>query len=67
MGWRRQVTHWCLLATRTLDCMLIAGVAAGKFIFGVRCERLLRQLCHRVVGVSFILCGVWLSDGRDGA
>ena len=52
---------------RTLDRVLIAGVAAGKFIFAVRCERLLQRLRHRVMGVSFILCGVWLSDGCGGA
>ena len=67
MGWRKCVTRWCSLATCTLDRVLIAGVAAGKFIFAVRCERLLQRLRHRVMGVSFILCGVWLSDGCGGA
>ena len=52
---------------RTLDRVLIAGVAAGKFIFAVRCDRLLRRLRRRAVGTSLILFGVWLSDGRDGA
>ena len=66
VGWRKHVMHWCPLATRTLDRVLIAGVAAGKFIFAVRCERLLRRLCCHAVGVSLILFGVWLSDGRGG-
>ncbi len=66
VGWRKRVTRWCSLATHTLDCMLIAGVAAGKFIFAVRCERLLRRLHRHAVGVSLILFGVWLSDGRGG-
>ena len=67
VGWHRQVTRWCSLATRTLDRVLIAGVAAGKFMFAVRCKRLLRRLRRRVVDVLLILCGVWLSDGRGGA
>ena len=58
VGWRRRVTRWFSLATRTLDHVLIAGVAAGKFIFAVRCERLLRRLRRRAVGVSLILFGV---------
>ena len=66
VGWRKRVTRWCSLATRTLDCVLIAGVAAGKFIFAVRCERLLRRLHRHAVGVLLILFGVWLFDGRGG-
>ena len=66
VGWRRRVMRWFLLATRTLDRVLIAGVAAGKFIFALRCVRLLRRLRCRAVGVSLILFGVWVSDGRGG-
>ena len=66
MGWRRRIIRWFLLATRTLDRVLIAGVAAGKFIFALRCVRLLRRLRCRAVGVSLILFGVWVSDGRGG-
>ena len=67
MGWHKRVTRRCSLATRTLDRVLIAGVAAGKFIFAVRCERLLRRLRRRAGGASLSLFGVWLSDGRGGA
>jgi len=63
VGWRKRVTQWCSLATRTLDRVLIAGVAAGKFIFAVRCERLLRRLRRRAVGESLSLFGVWLFGG----
>ena len=66
MGWRRQVTRWRSSATRTLDHVLIAGVATGRFIFAVRCKRLWRRLRHWVVGVLVILFGVCLSDGGRG-
>ena len=66
MGWRKHVTRCCSLATRTLDRVLIAGVAAGKFIFAVKCERLLRRLRRRAVGASLSLFGVWLSIGHGG-
>ena len=67
VGWRRRVTRWRLSVVRTLDCVLVAGVAAGRFIFTVRCNRLWRQLRRQVVGLSVVLFGVWLSDGRGGA
>jgi len=66
VGWCRRVTRWCSLATRTLDCVLIASVVAGKFIFAVRCERLLRRLHRHAVDVSLILFRVWLSIWRGG-
>ena len=66
VGWRKRVTRRCSLATRTLDRVLIAGVAVGKFIFAVRCERLLQQLRRRAVDMSLSLFGVWLSIGRGG-
>jgi hypothetical protein len=65
VGWCSRVTRWCSLAIRTLDRVLIAGVSAGKFIFAVRCERLLRRLRHRAVGMSLILFVVCLSAWRD--
>ena len=64
VGWCRQVKR--SLAIRTLDHVLIAGVSAGKFIFSVRCERLLRRLRRRDMGVSLILFGVCVSAGRGG-
>ncbi len=64
VGWRRQVTHWRSLAVRTLDRVLIVGVAAGRFIFAVRCDRLWQRLRCRVVGLLLVLFGVWLSDGH---
>ena len=65
VGWCSRVTRWCLLAIHTLDRVLIAGVSAGKCIFAVRYERLLRQLRRRAVGVSLILFVVCLSAWRD--
>ena len=67
VGSHRQVTHWHSSAVRTLDRVLVAGVAVGRFIFAVRCDRLWRRLRHRVVGVLVVLFGVWLSDGRGCA
>ena len=67
VGWRRRVTRWHSLALRTLDRVLIAGVAAGRFIFAVRCKRLWRQLRCQVVVMLVVLFGVWASDGRVGA
>ena len=58
VGWRGQVTRWRLLAVRTLDRVLIAGVAEGRFIIAVRCDRLWQQLRCQVVGVSVVLFGV---------
>ena len=63
VGWCSRVTRWCSLVIHTLDRVLIAGVSAGKFIFAVRCERLL--LRRRAVGVSLILFVVCLSVWRD--
>ena len=65
VGWCRRVTRWCLLAIRTLDHVLIAGVSVGKFIFAVRCEKLFRRLRRHAVGVSLILFVVCLSAWRD--
>ena len=67
VGWHRQVTGWHSSALHTLDRVLIAGVAAGRFIFAVRCERLWRRLRHQVVVMSVVLFGLWASNGRVGA
>ena len=67
VGWRRRVMCWRSLVVRTLDRVLIASVAVGMFILAVRCDRLWRQLRHRVMGVSVVLFEVWLSDGHGGA